>query len=163
MTDTLFPDLAPSAEERVKQIDLEIELLLWAKPGGALKLSLSDDEKRVLSLIRYRRGAASAITIAEMQRGMAGAAGDILSDRQIKQIVRTLRLNFRLPVGSNKGGMGGYFIMLSDEDHAILAAQILDQVRAEIEVLRAVSSPHAVLTLLGQLQLEINNACPLNS
>jgi hypothetical protein len=45
--------------------------------------------------------------------------------------------------------------MLSDEDHTILRGQILDQVRAELEVLKAVDGPRAALELLGQLQLEV--------
>jgi hypothetical protein len=44
--------------------------------------------------------------------------------------------------------------MVSDEDHGILRGQILDQVRAELAVLRAVDGPQATLELLGQLQLE---------
>jgi hypothetical protein len=152
ISDSLFPDLAPSIHEQIQALDLQIECLLYGRMVAGLSLSL--DERRVLRLIRYRRGAANAITIAEMQKQMHE---DRLSERQIKQIVRTLRINFRLPIGSNKGGLGGYFLMISPEDHAILSAQILDQVRAEIEVLRAVSSRRAALDLLGQLQLELEN------
>jgi hypothetical protein len=70
--------------------------------------------------------------------------------------VRGLRLQFHLPIGSSKrGSAGGYFIMLTGEDHAILRAQVIDQVRAELEVLKAIDGPHAALELLGQLQLEV--------
>jgi hypothetical protein len=155
--------LAPTIDQRIRAIDLEIEGLLYGTRGGPFGLAMGDDEKRVLRLVRYRRGAKNAITIAEMRNAMIreGSAHPeaggytILGDREIKQAVRTLRLNYHLPIGSNKAGMGGYFIMISDEDHAILASQILDQVRGEIEVLRAVSSPRAALELLGQLQLEL--------
>ena len=44
--------------------------------------------------------------------------------------------------------------MLTDEDHSILRNQVLDQVRAELEVLKSVDGPRAALELLGQLQLE---------
>jgi hypothetical protein len=150
---TLFPDLAPSAEERTQAIDREIESLLYGKPGGPLGLTLTEDEKRVLSAIRYCRGAARAITIREiLQREDC----EKLSDRLIKKAVRTLRLTFRLPIGSSKQGAdGGYFIMLSAEDYTILRNQVLDQVRAELAVLRAVDGPQAALELLGQLQLEV--------
>lgn len=150
---SLFPDFAPSIEDRIQHIDGEILELLCGKPGGPLGLTLSDDEKRVLTAIRYRRGSHRAITIREMLEQMHGVR---LSDRQVKKSVRTLRVQFHLPIGSSKqGSEGGYFIMLTEEDHAILRNQVLDQVRAELEVLRSVDGPQAALELLGQLQLEV--------
>jgi hypothetical protein len=151
---TLFPDLKLDAEDRIRQIDLEIELLLFDKSRGPLGLHLSDDERQVLSAIRYHRGADRAITIREMQEGWTELVR--LSDRQVKNAVRSLRIEFRLPIGSSKKGSdGGYFIMISPEDHAILHNQVLDQVRAELAVLRAIDGHRAALELLGQLQLEV--------
>jgi hypothetical protein len=154
MTDqSLFPDLAPTIEERISAIDQHILRLLCENARTSV---LEHDEKRVLRFIRYRRGSTNAITIKQIQEAMeVGPGVRVLSEREIKQIVRTLRLNHGVPIGSNKGGMGGYFIMVSPEDHAILSNQILDQVRAELEVLKATSGRHAALELLGQLQLEV--------
>lgn len=150
---SLFP---PSIEELRQTIDSEIEWLLFGNAGGPLNLVLSDNERRVLSKIRYRLGAANAISIAEIRAELGQFSADALTDREIKNIVRTLRLQFHLPIGSSKrGSSGGYFIMLTGEDHAILRAQVIDQVRAELEVLKAVDGPHAALELLGQLQLEV--------
>jgi hypothetical protein len=150
---SLFPDLAVSVEQRKRTIDSEILMLLMGKPGGPLNLTLSDDEKAVLTAIRYSRGAANAYPIREMQRR---PGCEHLTDREIKKAVRTLRINFHLPIGSSKqGSAGGYFIMLTDEDHSVLRNQVLDQVRAELEVLKSVDGPRAALELLGQLQLEV--------
>ena len=151
---SLFPDLGPTIEERIKEIDLEIERLLYG--GQVAGVSLSDDEKRILGRIRYRRGAANAIPIAQIRSALANIDGEFygFSDREVKGIVRTLRIQFRLPIGSNKGNPGGYYIMISPEDHAILRSQILDQVRAELAVLKATSGPYAARELLGQLRIE---------
>jgi hypothetical protein len=152
---SLFPDLSPSVEERARLLDLEIELLLFGKPGGPLKLNLSDDEKQVLRAIRFHRGADRAITIRQMRDLWVKSVQ--LSERQVKNAVRTLRIDFRLPIGSSKKGSdGGYFLMLTEQDHAILHKQVLDQVRAELEVLKAVDGPRAALELLGQLQIEVD-------
>ncbi len=152
-SEPLFPDLALPIEDRIRRIDDEILSLLSGQSGGPLGLTLSDDEKRVLSAIRYRRGSSHAVLIREVQELLSGGR---LTDRQIKKAVRTLRVQFRLPIGSSKqGSEGGYFIMLTDADHAILRNQVLDQVRAELEVLRSVDGPQAALELLGQLQLEV--------
>ena len=153
MTDSLFPDLGPTIEQRIQQIDAEILNLLMGKSGGPLGLCLSDDQKLILRALRYRRGAANAISIRELQT----TRGAIMSDRAIKAVVHELRTTYRLPIGSNKGTPAGYYIMISPEDHAILRAQILDQVRAELEVLKATSGPHAAIELLGQLRIEVGS------
>jgi hypothetical protein len=151
---SLFPDLDPSVEQRVRLLDQEISLLLCGLPGGPLRMTLSEDEKQVLSAIRYHRGSARAITIQKI-REMYPKCAD-LTDRTIKEAVRTLRVQFHLPVGSSKHGRdGGYFLMFTPEDYSILHRQVLDQVRAELEVLKAVDGPRAALELLGQLQLEV--------
>jgi hypothetical protein len=148
---SLFPD--DSIEARRQTIDADILWLLTGHPGGPQNLTLSLDEKQVLTAIRYCRGAANAVTIRDLQE-FKGC--ETLDAREIKNAVRTLRINFRIPIGSSKKGSGGgYFVMLSDEDHTILRGQILDQVRAELEVLKAVDGPRAALELLGQLQLEV--------
>jgi hypothetical protein len=156
---SLFPEPKQTVEERIQRIDGEILQLLCGKPGGHLGLTLTDNQKRVLGLVRYRRGSARAMTIREMQMTIKSQEkqqfSSRLTDREIKQAVRALRMEFHVPVGSSKHGSdGGYFIMVSDEDHGILRGQILDQVRAELAVLRAVDGPQATLELLGQLQLE---------
>jgi hypothetical protein len=150
---SLFPDLKPSIEERTQRIDSDILALLTGRSGGPFGLTLGPDEKRVLTFLRFRRGVKQSMAIREMQVRMT--KNDQLSDRQIKQAVRNLRMNFHLPIGSSKEAGGGYFIMVTDEDHAILRRHILDQVRAELGVLRCVDGPSAALELLGQLQLEI--------
>jgi hypothetical protein len=150
---SLFPE---PVEERIQRIDAEILALLIGKSGGPLGLHLSHAERLVLSAIRFCRGAARAITIRDM-RNFKGC--EELDAREIKEAVRALRINFRVPIGSSKmSSGGGYFIMLTAEDHSILHKQVLDQVRAEIEVLKAVDGPRTTLELLGQLQLEIGAA-----
>jgi hypothetical protein len=154
MTDSLFPDLAPSAEEMVKAIDLKIEKLLYNAAQGNSGSILTKEERYVLRRIRYRRGSANAITIDEIQDQIDVCIKQ-LTARQVKQIVRTLRLDYHLPIGSSKSATGGYFLMISHADRAIYHAQVLDQVRAELEVFRAVDGHDAALELLGQLRLEV--------
>jgi hypothetical protein len=142
MNGHLFPD-------RVIEIDQYIASLLVGESGGPLGLRLQPEEKAVLQAIRYHRGAGNALPIRELTQRLK------MSDRQIKLIVRTLRINFRLPIGSSKHGTeGGYFIIVTPEDQAVFLKGPLDQIRAELEVVRAVAGHQSALELLGQLQLE---------
>lgn len=144
---SLFPE---SANERTVRLDAEIANLLYGAGGGPLGLCLADDERAVLGMIRYRRGAASAIKLRDIQSHTR------LDVRAIKGAVRTLRLNFGLPIGSSKlADAGGYFLMITAEDRAIWRKDVTDQVRAQMDVLRAADGRQAALEALGQLREEL--------
>lgn len=147
---SLFPE---STEQRVKRLDGEILHLLTGGIGGPLALSLSDDEKKVLHQIRFHRGHANAVSIREIEQ----ATG--LIPRFIKLIVRSLRVQFRLPIMSSKhASQGGYFLMITPEDRAIWIKDVTDQIRAEAAVVRAAAGPRAALDMFGQLYFEAQQA-----
>ncbi len=149
MTDSqpgLFPE---PLEVRVAKLDATILKLIMGHPGGALSLTLTDDERGVLRMLRFARGASYAVPLREIEGRTKLVA------RSIKQCVRNLRLNFSLPIGSAKSSSGGgYFLMVTPEDRAIWAKDVLDQVRAEVAVLRSTLGRQETLELLGQLRIE---------
>jgi len=143
--------LFPSEESYRAEIDQRIVDMLSGYRLGLRGEHLDSAEMAVLRAIRFHRGASNAISIRELQSRMK------LSEREIKQIVRTLRIDFRLPIGSSKHSTsGGYFIIVSIEDQDIAAKGPLEQIRAEAEVLKVVTSPERTRELLGQIQLEVN-------
>jgi hypothetical protein len=65
-------------------------------------------------------------------------------------------MSFHLPIGSSKHSTkGGYFLMVSDADRAVWRGDVTDQIRAEVEVLRAADGHSGALEVLGQLQMEL--------
>jgi predicted DNA-binding transcriptional regulator YafY len=146
----LFP---PTAEEMTAKVDAQILHLIMGDSGGPFGLTLGTLEKSLLGALRFQRGHKKAVSIAALQRYLEVDA------RTIKQAVRTLRLNFRLPIGSSKSSSGGgYYIMITPQDVAMWAKDVLDQVRAEVAVLRAAAGEQAGLEILGQLRNEALNA-----
>lgn len=147
---TVAPSLFPeTAELRLQRLDAEILHLLTGKTGGPLGLALDENCKAVLRHIRFRRGLRNTIRIAEIQQHCG------LDERAIKGCVRTLRLNFGLPIGSSKNvGQPGYYLIVDEHDRAVFLKDFLDQVRAQIAVVQAVAGRQSTLELLGQLQLE---------
>ena len=143
-----FPE---SQQMRVQRIDAELQHLLMSGANEA-GLYLDEEEKAVLRCIRFRRGLANAVPIREVQQRTS------LGPRAIKEIVRTLRLNFRLPIGSSKrGAEGGYYVMVCKEDLDAWVGEVVLQIRAEAELVRSAAGPHAMRELLGQLTLEGGN------
>lgn len=134
----------------IQRLDREIESLLFGRPGGPLQLKLSQDEAHVLQMIRFHRGSQNAVSLRVIQDRTK------LDVRTIKGIVRTLRMSYRLPIGSSKhSGTGGYYLMLTDEDRAVWRKDVIDQVRAQLDVLHAADGQQAALEALGQLRAEI--------
>lgn len=143
---SLFPETREALTER---FDAEILALLTGGAGGPRSMTLEHDEKRVLQLLRFHRGLAKALPIRELQLGTG------LGPRTIKEIVRNLRLSFRLPIGSSKrGGEGGYYVMVTAEDEAAWVNDVLSQVRAELAVVRAAVRKSESLERIGQLVME---------
>lgn len=147
MTQTsLFPE---SVELRVQRLDGNILHLICGGVGGRLGLPLEDGEKAVLECLRYRRGLANAMPIREITQRTK------LDARSIKQAVRDLRIDFSIPIGSWKhADRGGYFLIVDDQDRKAYVKDVLDQVRSELSVLKAVAGRQAHLELLGQMQIE---------
>jgi hypothetical protein len=145
---SLFPE---SAESQAHRLDADILSLIVGRPGGPLGLTLGEDEKAVLQLIRFRRGAANAIPLRDITERTR------LDARSIKQAVRTLRMDFHLPIGSSKSSeTGGYFLMITAADFAIWRKDVIDQARAQLNVLKAVNGKRATLEALGQLREEFS-------
>ena len=144
---SLFPE---TAQERAERLDAEIWRLIVGGAGGRLNLPVGDDERAVLRKIRMHRGLQQAVSLRAI------AEETHLDARQIKQAVRTLRVDYRLPIGSSKSASGGgYYLMFSDEDLRVWRKDVLDQVRAQIEALNAAGGKHAALEVLGQLRVEL--------
>lgn len=142
--------LFDSAESMALAIDQQIADLLHGDPSYPSGHFLAPPETAVLRAIRYRRGAGNPIGIRELVSRLK------ITEREIKQIVRTLRVDFRLSIGSSKSATnGGYFLIVSIADQEIAARSPLDQIRAEVEVLKLLTSAERTRELLGQISLEV--------
>lgn len=142
---SLFPE---TAEERIQRIDGEILALLMGKPGGQFGAVLGEAERAVLPHIRYHRGAKNAITIREIKECTG------LNERVIKDAVRKLRLDFRMPIGANRGDGGGYYLVVTREDLELFKTQYLGQIRQEFDVYRAIIGEQADMELIQALKAE---------
>lgn len=144
---TLF---ANEIQMRREALDLRITQLLYGAGEGQFGLSLNSMERTVLKVLRYHTSVANAITIAQLSEKTK------LNAREVKEIVRRLRLGFGLPIGASRSGSsGGYYFILTDEDRRLFKTQFMQQIKAELEVMRVVCTAEETRELLGQLTLEV--------
>lgn len=150
MNQSLFPDAELTKQQRAEQLDQQIVALICGQAGGPYGIHLSADESAALRIIRFHRGVENAISIRTLRERLRK------SDRDIKKIVRNLRVSFHLPIGSSKDSTdGGYFLILTPEDQRVFDASFLDQVRAQVQAHRCAAGPQRTRELLGQLLLEV--------
>lgn len=149
MTPTLF---ANDPAERAKALDQRlVELIYCMGDGGLYNQTVSAEERAVLKALRHHTSSTNPVAL----RTICEKAD--LSERQVKDCIRNLRLSFRLPIGASRSGAGGgYWFFVTDEDRVLFRSIYLRQILSELEVLRAVDSKEAVLELLGQLASEVS-------
>lgn len=147
MNPTLF---ANEPAERAQAIDQRIVDLLYGGSGDLFGVCLDASQRAVLKAIRFHRGSSNPITIRDLREKTD------LSERDVKDCIRALRLQFGLSIGASRNGAsGGYFLILSDGDMALFKGSALRQVLSELEVVRAVCGDEAAKELLGQLVLAL--------
>jgi hypothetical protein len=132
---------------RADQLAGQAEEILF-RNGGPWPIGA--DEKSILMILRMHLGAERAIKIRELVEKTG------LDPRAVKEAVRSLVIDFKLPIASSKAGRdGGYFLILTDTEQRDAVSTVSKQIRAEAMRLRVLAGAHDTVQLLGQLQLEV--------
>lgn len=144
---TLF---ANEIEMRREALDLRITQLLYGTGEGLFGHALNAPERVVLKALRYHTSSSNPITIRQL------SSKTEMNERDVKDVVRRLRLSFGLPIGASRNGAnGGYYFILTDEDRRLFKTMFMQQIKAELEVMRVVCTADETRELLGQLTLEV--------
>lgn len=132
---------------RSDQLCTRVEDILFREAGP---WPIRAEEKQILHILRFHMGADRALKIRELARRTE------LSERAIKEAVRSLVIDYRLPIASSKDRRdGGYYLILTDSEQRDAVATVGKQIRAEAMRLRVLAGEHETVELLGQLQLEV--------
>ncbi len=109
---------------------------------------LSARQIALLRIIADRRGAARAVSVADLARQFN------TTPREIKGDVRDLRMDFGLRIGSSRDQeAGGYYLITSKAELLATVTPMLHQLRSEAALIRAMCEPHELAELEGQLRL----------
>ncbi|MFC6645481.1 hypothetical protein ACFQBQ_07750 [Granulicella cerasi] len=140
MTDTLFA-FSEHILDRVEDIFAGREV---ARP-------LTDEEGYVLVVLRLHVGKANSIARADLceQTGIA--------DRTVRAIVSDLRLQFALPIGSNREN-GGYYLPETLAEVSELTEPMVRQALSLLRSVRSLRGRSATAELLGQVRIELQSS-----
>jgi len=140
--ETRTPELI--AQERRAHLDDQITRLLL----GESQFRITEQQRRLLHILSKRYGRDRAIRISEIRQRLE------ISERTIKDLVRSLVTDFRLPVGASRDGVdGGYYLVMTPEEARSTAQPYIDEALKLLDRARVLVGDRAILELRGQLAI----------
>lgn len=116
--------------------------------GRAGPWALTDQQRGVLHMLRYRLGAAHARPLAEL-------AGELkLKPRDVKAAVQELVKNFGLPIGASRAAPFGYYLCVTPEDIEAAVRPLVHEIESLAARVRALVGSERVAEIFGQFQLK---------
>jgi hypothetical protein len=116
--------------------------------GRAGPWPLSDSERKVLHMLRYRQGAANARPLAELASELQ------VQPRWVKALVKSLIEDFGLAIGATRQEPYGYFLCVTPGDIEDAIRPLVHEIVSLARRVRMLGGPERVAEMFGQLQLE---------
>jgi hypothetical protein len=110
---------------------------------------LTEECRKVLGLLIYHKGAASAIQIKEI------SAYTKLSDRVVKDAVRSLIVDFKVRIGASRGKVAGYYLVMTAEEAEQSARALVHEIRELARRVRVLTDGVFISEQNGQMRIEI--------
>lgn len=104
--------------------------------------------RELLLILRYHKGPKNPRSGHELEAQLK------VGERELKQLARTLTMEFGVPVAANRQPPYGYYICVTAEDRRRASRPLIHQAVAELARARAYQPEKTMLELLGQAELE---------
>ena len=151
MEETMRRAEAADAETRLRTAEAPGPLFA-EKPADLFADSEAEPsgiERRVAGIVHRAQGRHSPVKL----KAICAETG--LDEREAKDVIRRLRRNHRMPIGSRRGQDAGCFWIVDADDEAIAAAPIESQIVDMAITLRAMTSKRRRARLLGQVEMAL--------
>lgn len=133
--------------ERAEKIDSQIAELLSGHTPFAFPVN--DQQRELLRLLRFRRGMAKAVSIAEI------TARTGMNARLVKDLIRSLVVDYRVPIGASRDSeTGGYYLVMTPAEAEDTARPYIREGVAMFRRAQVFLGTRAILDLRGQLAIE---------
>jgi hypothetical protein len=141
-----FPQLVDYERETLQQI----QHLLYPSGQeipGVTPLPLTEDQRRLLIVLRSHSGRQRAIPLAIICEQTK------LGEREVKNLMRSLVVDFKVRIGAARTQPNGYYLITNAEE-AREAAQVYESEIVELaKRVRVLRGKHFMAELLGQLRI----------
>jgi hypothetical protein len=122
-------------------------LVLADQTGGPWPIT--PELKKVLGLLIYHKGAAAAIQIKEI------SAYTKLSDRAVKDAVRSLIVDFKVRIAGSRQEPYGYYLVMTAEEARAAASPLVHEALNLLQRAEVLTDEHFITEQNGQMRIEI--------
>jgi len=118
---------------------------------------LDECSKELLRILAARKGSEHAILLRQVQQLLPrGREGALVTERDLKKMVKELIELHAVPVGALRVPPYGYFLVVTPEDLGEALRPLKNELRSIARRVRALTSPEFVARLFRQLPLELD-------
>jgi hypothetical protein len=127
--------------------------------SGAGPWPLTDIQREVLRAMLFHSGAARAIPLRDLIAKLARAGSSITSkpliasERDVKDAVRSLVVDFKVRIGSSRSQPWGYYLITSVEEAREAAHPFIEEIKKLAQRVRVLLDPHDLAEFEHQLSL----------
>lgn len=110
-----------------------------------------DQARQVLEALRTARGAAAARPIRELAEQLG------IEPREVKKWVRSLVVEFHLPIVGSRIPPYGYYLAISESERTYASATLKCEIRALAQRVQALEGKQTLREFLGQLRMDLGS------
>jgi hypothetical protein len=131
--------------DAAENLDAQIQETLMGRLGP---YPLTDQQRGVLHMLRYRRGAGQARPLAELATELK------MQPRTVKDAVKSLVEEFAIPIGAARTGCNGYFLCITPDDIEDAIRPLVHEIVSLARRVRVLGGAERLAELFGQMQLQ---------
>jgi hypothetical protein len=121
--------------------------------SGAGPWPLADLQREVLRAMLFHPGAARAIPLRDPLAKVARSLKDAPAERDVKDAVRSLVVDFKVRIGSSRSQPWGYYLITSVEEARDAAHPFIEEIKKLAQRVRVLLDPHDLAEFENQLSL----------
>jgi hypothetical protein len=122
--------------------------------GSAGPWPVTELQREVLRVLLFHQGALNAICLRDLMGKLDHVLTPIPTEREIKDAVRGLVVDFKVRIGASRSRPAGYFLITSSEEARDSALPYISEIRQLARRVRVLLDPHDLAELAGQLRLD---------
>jgi hypothetical protein len=123
----------------------------------------TDLQRETLRILLYHPGAQRAITLHALMVKLDRVCKPIPTEREIKDAVRSLVVDFKVRIGASRSKPSGYFLITTAEEARDAAHPYISEIRQLALRVRVLLDPHDLAELQGQRWIELLLTEPENT
>lgn len=111
-------------------------------------------QRQVLHILLFHQGAQHSVILRDLMVKLGRVCKPAPTERDIKNAVRSLVVDFRIRIGASRGKPFGYFLVTTAQEARDAAHPYIEEIRQLARRVRVLVDPHDLGDLSGQMWIQ---------